>query len=51
MTMARHDQTREGGRPSEEVDHSRIVRPKDDDDGRHTERGSGGSGDDVRDDK
>jgi hypothetical protein len=37
--MARHDQTRDGGRPSGEVDPSKIVRPKDDDDGRHTDRG------------
>jgi hypothetical protein len=51
--MARHGQTRDGGRPSDEVDPSKIVRPKDDDDGRHTDRGSGSSGEgrDTRDDK
>ena len=52
--MGRHDQTRDGGRPSHEVDLSKIVRPKDDEDGRHTDRsGGGGSGgsDDDRDDK
>ncbi|MGB6164443.1 MAG: hypothetical protein WBF75_18115 [Pseudonocardiaceae bacterium] len=49
MSMGRHDQTRDGGRPSSEVDPSKIVRPKDDDDGRHTDR-SGGSSSDDRDD-
>jgi hypothetical protein len=52
VSMARHDQTRDGGRPREEVDPSKIVRPKDDDSGRHTDRdrGSGGGSDDDRDD-
>jgi hypothetical protein len=51
--MGRHDQTRNGGRPSDEVDPSKIVRPKDDDDGRHTDRdrGRGSSGEDDRDDR
>lgn len=50
VTMARHDQTRDGGRASDEVDPSKIVRPKDGDDGRHTDPDSGSS-DDDRDDK
>ncbi|MGH3997219.1 MAG: hypothetical protein ACRDTJ_07130, partial [Pseudonocardiaceae bacterium] len=51
-SMARHDQTRDGGRPSDEVDPSKIVRPKDDDDGRHTDRGGSSEDDrDTRDDK
>jgi hypothetical protein len=33
VTMARHDQTRDGGRHSDEVDPSKVVRPKVDDDG------------------
>ena len=50
--MARHGQTRDGGRPSGEVDPSKIVRPKDDDGGRHTNRGSGsGSSGDDRDER
>jgi hypothetical protein len=50
--MGRHDQTRDGGRPSHEVDPSKIVRPKDDDDGRHTGRSGGDSdSDDDRDNK
>lgn len=53
--MGRHDQTRDGGRPSHEVDPSKIVRPKDDEGGRHTDRstggGNGGSRDEDRDDK
>ncbi|MGH3885965.1 MAG: hypothetical protein ACRDSZ_05220 [Pseudonocardiaceae bacterium] len=49
--MGKHDQTRDGGRPSDEVDPSKIVRPKDDDDGRHTETDrSSDSRDDSRDD-
>jgi hypothetical protein len=47
--MGRHDQTRDGGRPSNEVDPSKIVRPKDDDDGRHTDRQGGSSSDDPDD--
>lgn len=35
LTMAKHDQTRDGGRPQDQVDPSRIVRPKDDD-GKHS---------------
>lgn len=38
--MSKHDQTRNGGRPSDQVDPSKIVRPKDEDKGRH--HGSGG---------
>ncbi len=48
--IGRHDQTRDGGRPRDEVDPSKIVRPKDDDDGRHTNRDSGSS-EDRRDDR
>jgi hypothetical protein len=50
VIMGRHDQTRDGGRPSDEVDPSKIARPRDDDDGRHTDRGSD-SGEDDRDDR
>ena len=38
--MAKHDQTRNGGRPREEVDPSKIVRPKDDGNSKHSEGGS-----------
>ena len=33
--MARHDGTKDGGRPKEQVDPKRIVKPKDDG-GRHS---------------
>lgn len=39
----------DGGRPSSEVDPSKIVRPKNDDDGRHTDRSGGISSDDRND--
>lgn len=42
--MAKHDQTRDGGRPSEQVDPSKIVRPKDDEKGKHGSSGSGSAG-------
>lgn len=45
--MAKHDQTRDGGRPQDQVDPSKIVRPRDDDDGEH----SGDSSRDDQDDK
>jgi hypothetical protein len=41
--MTKHDQTRDGGRPHEQVDPSKIVRPKDDDDGKHSGDRSGDS--------
>lgn len=40
--MSKHDQTRNGGRPHEQVDPSKIVRPKDDDDSKHSDGGSRG---------
>lgn len=47
LTMAKHDQTRDGGRPQDQVDPSKIVRPRDEDDGKH----SGDSSRDDQDDK
>ncbi|MGH3932311.1 MAG: hypothetical protein ACRDTF_20320 [Pseudonocardiaceae bacterium] len=41
--MGKHDQTRDGGRPHEEVDPSKIVKPKEDDDGKHGDSGGSGS--------
>ncbi len=38
--MAKHDQTRDGGMPGDQVDPSKIVKPREDNDGRH----SGGTG-------
>lgn len=40
--MAKHDQTRNGGRPQDQVDPSKIARPKDDD-GKHSGDRSGDS--------
>ena len=47
--MAKHDQTRDGGRPKEHVDPSKIVRPRDDDDGKHGSRSDDSSRDDQDD--
>lgn len=44
--MAKHDQTRDGGRPQDQVDPSKIARPKDDEGGKH---GGDRSGDNSRD--
>ena len=49
--MAKHDQTRDGGRPQEQVDPSKIVRPKDDDDGKHSDARSEDRSYDDEDDK
>lgn len=48
--MAKHDQTRDGGRPSDQVDPSKIVKPNEDDDGRHG-GGTGGSSSDSDDEE
>lgn len=42
VEMGKHDQTRDGGRPYEQVDPSKIVKPKEEDGGKHG--GSGGRG-------
>jgi hypothetical protein len=36
--MSKHDQTRDGGRPRDQVDPSKIVRPKIADEGKHSRR-------------
>ncbi len=35
--MSKHDQTRDGGRPRDQVDPSKIVRPRDQDEGKHSD--------------
>jgi len=49
--MSQHDQTRNGGRPSDQVDPSKIVQPKDDDKGRHSGASGQDSGVDPNDEK
>ncbi len=34
--MSKHDQSRDGGRPRDQVDPSKIVRPKIEDEGKHS---------------
>ncbi len=48
--MSKHDQTRDGGRPRDEVDPSKIVRPKDEEDGKRRggSRGDGGREDEGK---
>lgn len=47
--MGKHDQTRDGGRPHGQVDPSKIVKPKEKDDGKHGDSGgSGGRPDDKK---
>jgi hypothetical protein len=48
--MAKHDQTRDGGRPQDQVDPSKIVRPKDHD-GKHSGDRSEDTSHDNEDDK
>lgn len=40
--MNKHDQTRDGGRPQEQVDPSKIVKPKEDTSGKHSDKKDGG---------
>lgn len=35
--MSQHDQTRDGGRPRDQVDPLKIVRPEDQGDGKHSD--------------
>lgn len=49
--MAKHDQTRDGGRPQDQVDPSKIVRPRDDEDGKHSGDRSEDTSRDNEDDK
>ncbi len=49
LDMSKHDQTRDGGRPRDQVDPSKIVRPKDEHDGKHN--GGSSRGDSGRKDE
>lgn len=44
LNMGKYNQTRDGERPYEQVDPSKIVKPKKDDEGKHSDNGKGGSG-------
>jgi hypothetical protein len=46
--MGKHDQTRDGGRPHGQVDPSKIVEPKENDDGKHRDSGRSGSSTDDK---
>jgi hypothetical protein len=48
LAMSKHDQTRDGGRPSDQVDPSKIVRLKDDNGGRHSASSGDGPDDDEK---